>query len=122
MENKEIIKAIGVAIEYYTKFADSEYSVLVENKIHNGVCCLLKSKGFECDIQTKVSILGKEFLLDNYRELKKEYNLALRRYNERYPYWSTFTPVLSTDKITMKQSLAIRLRILKAIKIQLEIL
>jgi len=121
MENKEeILKAINIATEYYTKFAEAEYKVLVENNMQNGVCDFLKRQGFEYPIYGKISNLGKDFLMENFKEFKKEYNFCLKGYHKRSLYWSKFIPALSTDKVTMNQSLAIRLRILKAIKIQLE--
>jgi len=45
MENKkDILKAINIAIEYYTKFAKADYKELVEHNMQNGVCDFLKDK------------------------------------------------------------------------------
>lgn len=121
MENKEeILRAINIAIKGYEYAIGKEYFDLYSARIHVGVCAYLIENRVPSPVVAKINEIGREFLELNYSIFKTEYKKCFKGFNKSIPYWSSIIPCVAPDEEQMNQSLQLRLRILKAIKIQLE--
>lgn len=98
------------------------YFDLFKKSMHVGVCHKMRSKGIYEIIVKQISDFGCNYSFKNKNQLKKMFPLCFKSAKNKLQfYWCDAIPLLSKEEEEeRKQSLEIRLYILRIIKAQLD--